>query len=464
MNAVENKVAAMIPYSVAVLAGGKSSRMGRDKALIEVQGRTLIEHVLTRLPQNPAPSETMVITNRPDDYAHLHIPAYPDMLPGKGPLGGIYTAITHSTHTITLVLACDMPLVSTALLAYMLALHTAEPGYDVIVPRVQNHPQGLCAIYGKNCLEPIRRDLEHDLLRVIGFYNTVRVRYLDEPEYGPYDPNRTTFINVNTPDDLARIAHTDASAVSIRYWTLNREDTQPTEGQIIVEQTVRLFVNGRDLATLMCSPHDLEALALGFLFNEGMITTLEEVRLVQINKTAVDVFLDRAEVPLPRRIVLTAGCGGSTRTTALVELFPPLDTAFTTTPDHLFDRMRDLQHAAYLYRRAGSVHSASLCTPDAMLDSAEDIGRHNAVDRLAGRALQNGRSTADCLLLTSGRISSEMVVKARRMAAPLIASRSGPTSMAVQLAETWGICLVGYVRGIHARIYTHAWRLGITGE
>lgn len=252
-------------------------------------------------------------------------------------------------------------------------------------------------------------------------------------------------------------------AVPYRYWAVRTNGIESVEGGLIEEMTLSLFVNGQDLATLMCSPLDQEALALGFLFNEGVIAGLDDVRLVRPNATraTVDVFLNRSEFAPPRRFVLTSGCGGGISFRDMAEQFPPLASTFETTPDALLARMRDLQSAAQLYQSVRGVHTAVLVTPERLLLSAEDIGRHNTIDKLAGKALQQGIVTRDTLLLTSGRISSEMVTKARHMQVPIVASRTAPTSITVQLAAAWNICVVGYVRQGQMRVYTHPERLGL---
>lgn len=196
--------------TAAILAGGQSSRMGTDKAFVTLQDRPLIQHLLDRLAQVDAIHETLLIANRPADYAHLGLPVFTDRIPGKGTLGGIYTALDVSQHDAVLVLACDMPLVRPALLAHMAALYAQRaasdaPPYDVIVPRVAGRVQGVHAIYSTRCQPAIKADLAADRLKVIGFYEQVRVRYLDEADYAPYDPHGRSFMNVNTPDDLALV-------------------------------------------------------------------------------------------------------------------------------------------------------------------------------------------------------------------------------------------------------------------
>lgn len=185
--------------TVAVIAGGKSSRMGTDKSFVELLGKPVIAHVLEKM--RFLAHNMLIITNRPDDYAHLGLPMYSDVLPEKGSLGGIYTALYYSNTPYTLVAACDMPFVNVALLSYMIGL-TEGDFFDVIVPRVEAYPEGLHAIYHQNCREPILKRLTAGQLKVIGFYQDVRVRYLDEPEYHPFDPQALSFFNVNTPDEL----------------------------------------------------------------------------------------------------------------------------------------------------------------------------------------------------------------------------------------------------------------------
>ena len=191
----------MTSLTVAINAGGQSSRMGTDKAFVDLLGQPLIEHIIGRV-AGLGQAETILITNRPDDYAHLGLPLVGDVMPDKGSLGGIYTALHHGQTAYTLVVACDMPFLNPALLRYMVGLCAGDQ-YDVIVPRVEGYPQGLHAIYSQNCLEPIRARLDAGRLKVIGFYDDVRVRYLDEAEYAPFDPDGLSFSNVNTPQELA---------------------------------------------------------------------------------------------------------------------------------------------------------------------------------------------------------------------------------------------------------------------
>lgn len=255
----------------------------------------------------------------------------------------------------------------------------------------------------------------------------------------------------------------EPGAVSYTYWSLRAGRAEVVEGGLIDEILLSLFVNGQDVATLMCSPVDLEGLVVGFLYNEGVIDSLGDVRLIRpnVSGTTIDVFLRSADFALPRRMVLTSGCGGGVSFQDVTRTHSPLESNLVITPQVLFDRMRDLNASARLYQQVRGVHTSILGTEHGLLVSAEDIGRHNTIDKLAGKALLAGLDTRDTIMITSGRISSEMLGKARQMGVPLVASRTAPTSITVTLAQAWNICVVGYVRQNGMHVYTHPYRLGL---
>jgi FdhD protein len=255
----------------------------------------------------------------------------------------------------------------------------------------------------------------------------------------------------------------EPGSVPYTYWSLKDGEADAVEGGLIEEIVLSLYVNGQELATLMCSPVDQEALALGFLYNEGVIKALDDVGLIQLNvaRTTADIFLRTANFATPRRMVLTSGCGGGITLRDLAETQPPLKSDLVISPDVIFARMRELNDSARLYQQVRGVHTSILGDTEKLLISAEDIGRHNTIDKLAGKALQAGIDTRDRIMVTSGRISSEMLSKARLMGVPVVASRTAPTSVTVDLATGWNICVVGYVRQNGMRVYTHPYRLGL---
>lgn len=233
------------------------------------------------------------------------------------------------------------------------------------------------------------------------------------------------------------------------------------EGHVVEESLVCISVNGSELATFMCSPVNLEELALGFLLNEGLIRQLSEVRSIHVssNKSCVDVWLRSDDFEVPERKIVTAGCGGGITFDDLSEEHAPLESALIANPEQLSELMVQLHLGATRYQQARGIHTAVLAEGQTVLFQVEDIGRHNCLDKLAGMALKAGVRTRDCILLSSGRISSEMINKARRLGAPIICSRTSPTSLSVALAEAWNMTIVAYLRQKRMRVYSHPERI-----
>jgi molybdopterin-guanine dinucleotide biosynthesis protein A len=180
------------------MAGGKSSRMGTDKAFVPLLGMPMIEHVLQRV--DGLGRETTIITNRPGNYAYLGLPTFEDVYVDHGPLGGIHSAVTNAEFPHTLIVACDMPWVNRPLLEHMIEIRSSA---DIIVPRWDKYPEPLHAVYSQVCSEPIEANLRAKRLKITSFFGSVSVDYLNRDVIKRYDPEGRSFVNVNTPADLA---------------------------------------------------------------------------------------------------------------------------------------------------------------------------------------------------------------------------------------------------------------------
>ena len=237
-------------------------------------------------------------------------------------------------------------------------------------------------------------------------------------------------------------------------------DGRRVEGAVPVEEQIVLSVNAIDLVGLRCTPVELEELALGFLFNEGLIDGIADVADVRICGTGrcVDIWLNK-DIEPPALRTITSGCSGGTTFESLVDAQHPIVSDLTVTPGQIAALMRQLQAAGELYRRSRGIHTSALAEGDRLISLAEDVGRHNTLDKIAGCCLRRGQPTADRILLTSGRVSSEMLSKAAQMAVPVVASMTSPTSLSVELAHAWDVALIGYVRGPMFRIYAGAHRV-----
>lgn len=181
-----------------VLAGGKSSRMGTNKALLPVGRETLIGTVVKIL-KSLFP-EIIVVTNEPELYQDLGVKLVKDLIPGSGPLGGIHAGLVASPYWYNFVVACDMPFLEPRLITFMVE---QAPGYDGVVPLLGERFEPLHAIYSKGCLSPIKDCLKKSITKIIAFYPAVRLRYLEAEVLTRYGDPGKIFFNINTPNDLA---------------------------------------------------------------------------------------------------------------------------------------------------------------------------------------------------------------------------------------------------------------------
>ena len=236
------------------------------------------------------------------------------------------------------------------------------------------------------------------------------------------------------------------------------------DAETIVEAPVSLTINGTAWLSFMCTPVDLEALAVGFLYNEGVVSSMSEVADVRVCEHGdnVDVWLNRP-VEQPQSWRRTSGCTGGV---TAVDLLAKPDISFDRelpkfVPEaigHLFDMLFESQE---LYRETGGVHTSALSDGEKVLLAAEDIGRHNTLDKIAGLCLMQDIWPATRILITTGRISSEMLQKAARMQAPIVISRTSPSSLSIEMAERYGITLIGYARRQRFNVYTNEQRVGL---
>ena len=180
-----------------VLAGGKSLRFGREKALEVIGGRSLIERVIERL--SLLGSEIIVVTSSSDQLPDLGVKRVIDSYPGRGNLVGLYSGLKELASTHALVVGCDMPFLNVALLRHLIAL---SHGFDVVIPRIGDELEPLHAVYSKNCLAPIEATLGEGKLRIVDFFPTVKVRYIEGADIDKFDPRHLSFFNINSEADL----------------------------------------------------------------------------------------------------------------------------------------------------------------------------------------------------------------------------------------------------------------------
>lgn len=264
------------------------------------------------------------------------------------------------------------------------------------------------------------------------------------------------------------------------YYRVTEKCAEAVWGAVIGESRWALYVNGQEVVTFMATPRNLHHLALGFLASENLISGLDEIASVRVNEAAdraywfipalglnesramaiceegvglIQVRLTRDNLTLPTHRILTSGCGGGVTFDNLSKEQTPLDSKCTVRATQVLSMMHELIMRAALYRECRGVHTSALSEGSRLLAIAEDVGRHNTLDKIRGDCMMRGIPTRNGVLLSTGRISSEMITKAAKMQVPVVVSRTSPTHLAVQLARAWNITLIGYARGRQMQVY-----------
>jgi FdhD protein len=257
-------------------------------------------------------------------------------------------------------------------------------------------------------------------------------------------------------------------------WRYRQGEEQEASDRIVVEEPLEIRLAGEPFQMLMRLPGLEKELALGFLFTEGIVHDLAEVITIHFCGTATDPLLPPnvvdvklTEAALKRRgrrhlEVSYSSCGLCAKE-AVDEIrsnVTKVTSTLTIEPDRLLNLMARLPSIQDVFKATGGTHAVALATPDGQVFlSAEDVGRHNAMDKVIGRAVWEKRNFADMVALLSGRISFEMALKAARAGLPILAAVSAPTTMAIELAQELNLTLVGFARGDNLNVYTYPERL-----
>lgn len=240
---------------------------------------------------------------------------------------------------------------------------------------------------------------------------------------------------------------------------------------IAKEVPFTIFLNREEIATLLCSPGELRYLVIGFLATSGIIKGVDDIKALEIDHEngIARVMVNGMRKVLekgPSKRIIGSGCGKAILFYELgdtVGLLPVLANIKVRSLE-ITGLMKIFNRSSSLFLKTGCVHSCAVCKDGVIIRLDNDIGRHNALDKVMGYCLVEGIPLDDKLILTSGRISSEVVIKAARCGVPLIASRCAVTDLSIKLGERIGVTLIGFIRGTKMNIYTHPERVIIDGE
>jgi FdhD protein len=238
------------------------------------------------------------------------------------------------------------------------------------------------------------------------------------------------------------------------------------EDLVVKEAPLTIVLDNQELVTMLCSPIDLKHLAIGFLFSEGFLKSKEEIKKVVVDDRKGIAWVETKEgkgvdADVLNKRLITSGCGrgASFYSLADAQVGIKIESRFRMLSKDVLALVAQFQHGSELHRITHGVHSAALCNAQKIVMFADDIGRHNAIDKVIGRCILTDVPAENHGLIFSGRISSEMLLKAARRGFPVVISVASPTNVAVRMANDMGMTVMGMVRGKRLNIYSGAWRI-----
>lgn len=444
--------------SAAILCGGTSTRLGYPKEMLRVEGEPLAVKLADKL-QNIF-DEVLLVTNTPEFLQHcLDVPMLSDEYPRLGPLAGIHAALKGCRFESCFILAVDMPLVDPELMRLLCRRYREGPE-PVVLPRADGRLHPLCGVYGREVLPRLEAVLdEGEDLSVAAFLRNTEV---GEAEV---DPGMARCLrDIDTRSDIRILGDEfeDIAPLPLKHVQLaggNREDDYVME-----EWPLAVFVNGYRLVTVLCLPTAIPELAVGLGTYLGLIERPEQINDVSVDyrqrRVRLSLDVSDEDVHNASQVLITSTCGASTYGGTMPELRPEETAAASRiSGEHILDGLDSLRGRAPVFGRTGGTHQAAFTDGRRVQSFFEDVGRHNAVDKIVGHSVLEGHKLSAGAVLVTGRISSEMVVKSVRLRIPVLAGRAAVTTNAIRLAREHGLTLIGFARGSSLNIYTYAERI-----
>ena len=247
---------------------------------------------------------------------------------------------------------------------------------------------------------------------------------------------------------------------------ITEKGKRKVEEVVTREFSLTIVLNHREIVTLLCTPKDLKWLAAGYLVSEGLIQDKAQIKKITLNESKGMAHVETrgqemADAEPPTKKLIASSGGRGVIALRLSDALPrsKITSQMNIAPNDVFNMLKDFQGRSDVFKATGGVHSAALCSTNSILLFTEDIGRHNAIDKIFGGCLLEDISLDERGIITSGRVSSEILLKVAKRNIPILISKSAPTDVAVKLAESWGITLIGFVRGMKMNVYAGSWRV-----
>ncbi len=450
-----------LSFDAVLLAGGRSTRFGSDKAFLDWRGEPLFQRQLKSLRQL-SPKCLWLSCNR--DQVFKNLPADVETIEDEdrdlGPAGGLRTVFRKSSADWILVLGVDLPLMEGAFLESLI-----HPDKGV-VPRTKFW-EPLSAWYPRVAMLELldaaveKRELKMQrLLDAAAEAGLIQSRTVSDAE-------SLLFTNLNSAQDIPALnADRFDEEITLHRYRVG-ENLREDVDYVAAEDPLELRVNGRNVSVMMRTPGHDEELAIGFLVTEGVIENVDEIESIghlsdldreSLGNTLEVILKTEPDLEsLTRHVFTSSSCGvcGKTTIDSVFQQFSPIEPVAPFSGELLLAIPDQLREAQSTFDRTGGLHASALFSRDGKLQILrEDVGRHNALDKVIGAGLRDGLPFREMVLLVSGRISFELMQKSLAVGIPLVAGISAPSSLAVNLAKESGQTLVGFLRGKGFNLYS----------
>jgi len=410
--------------------------MGYDKQLLATAGGLLVHNIIDKL--KTLFSQVIVATSAPELYQGMGVAAVRDILPDCGPLSGLFSGLALCRGEYLYVAACDMPNLSEAYVGHILSL-AKEKRPDAVVAYSQKAAEPFNALYSVGIAAKLRDFLLAGGRKTQTFLDSLNCLYIDEREAAAWGRDADLFANINFQRSGESREEVDLRPLAAKTPALRvtSGSSFPVDEIVAREEKISLYADGRLADELFCSGQHLEELAAGRLFTLGLINSRAELQSLEVT-------------------------GGEARA-----VLAPGAPAASLAPEKRFSSRQILRlsplflRLSSVFEKTGGVHSCALSDGEEILFFAEDVGRHNAADKVIGHCLLRGIEMRDKLLLTSGRAPFEIIAKILRAGFALLVSRSAPTDKAIEAARQGGLPLVAFARNGRFNIYSNAEKIDL---
>ncbi|MBU1019705.1 MAG: formate dehydrogenase accessory sulfurtransferase FdhD [Firmicutes bacterium] len=441
--------------TVIILAGGQSKRMGYDKEFLKIDGEYLIYRQIELLRQMF--DEIIVVSKNDEFYQGKDVKVVHDILPYQTPLTGLHAGLVNSSSEYSFLIACDMPSINLDYIKMVQEMISSDLAY---VSEVNGYFEPFQAVYSKKLVKLIEKFILSSQ-KFQSFIQSIDSKTVINPErYFEFK----IFQNLNTVEDVSMYNQADHAYEEFEI-IKHFEDTSLSQNDFVINEfPITLFINHQKFITFLMTPKYIEELIIGYLKSEKIIDHLSDITSLKI-----DLEQYRVEVILQNEIelsttnkdkILSSGCGVGTKYHEDIDhiLIDAIFSDYRISYQDIIRSSRELNKKSGLFNLTGGVHSCLFYYGEQSF-YVEDIGRHNAVDKVVGFILKNKINTKETYIISSGRISSDMLLKCAVIGIPIVLSRSAPTSLAIKLAEKLGITLIGFVRGSKYNVYTNSQRI-----